>query len=146
MKAFIIVLTIVMIAVLGVGIVACTSSSSSTNPPPTDSQTFGALSKSGASVYSGKCETCHATGGTGGIGPPLWGSNANLGTYSGATVFNKDAQSMYNFIAAQMPLSAPGSLSEADYTEVLAYILIQNNYVSDSTTFNRSQLSSITWK
>jgi hypothetical protein len=45
-----------------------------------------------------------------------------------------------------MPLSAPGTLSHAEYTEVLSYILMQGGHVTPATPFVESQLSSITLK
>ena len=98
--------------------------------PATTGQTYQTLASQGGSVYSSTCSVCHGNNGQGGIGPALWGSNATLGTYKGTTLFNKNAQDMLNFISTKMPLTAPGSLSNEQYIDVLAYILIQNNLVS----------------
>ena len=69
-------------------------------------------------------------------------AGSTLGTYNGVTLFT-DAQGMLNYISKSMPLTAPGSLTSQQYTELLAYILLQGNIVSPSTVFDRSKLSSI---
>jgi mono/diheme cytochrome c family protein len=132
-----------------------TTSPSTTTPPPTtgpptttsSATTFQSLAASGQTVYSGNCALCHGAGGGGSdLGPPLWGTGATLGTYNGATLFANNAQAMFSFISAAMPLTAPGSLTQDQYLDVLAYILIQGNQVSPSTPFAQSQLSSINLK
>ena len=116
-------------------------------PTPTPSgATFQTLAAAGADVYSTNCAVCHGANGQGGVGPALWGSGATLGTYSGVTLFNNNAQDMLNFISTKMPLTAPGSLSQQQYIDVLSYILVQDNQVSPSTVFNQSQLGGITLK
>jgi mono/diheme cytochrome c family protein len=125
---------------------ACSSKSSTTITSTDSSATFQTLSTSGQVVYSASCAGCHGNNGQGGAGPALWGSGSNLGTYKGNTIFNNNAQSMLTFVSTKMPLSAPGSLTHQQYIEVLSYILVQGNQVSGSTTFNESQLSSITLK
>jgi cytochrome c oxidase subunit 2 len=120
-------------------------------PTPTPSTTapsitFQSLATAGKTIYSNNCASCHGENGEGGVGPALWGSNATLGTYSGVTLFNNDAQEMLNFISTKMPLSAPGSLSHEQYIDVLSYILVQDKQVSPSSAFDESQLGSITLK
>jgi hypothetical protein len=53
---------------------------------------------------------------------------------------------MLAFISVQMPLTDPGSLPASQYAQVLCFILLSNNYVTPSTIYNPSTLSSITWK
>ena len=72
----------------------------------------------------------------------MWGSGSTLGTYNGATLFT-DAQGMLKFMSTSMPLTAPASLTNQQYINLLAYILIQDNKVSPSTVFNESQLAGI---
>jgi alcohol dehydrogenase (cytochrome c) len=134
---------------------ACSSKSATTTTTTTNtttatstasSATFQTLSASGQGVFSASCAGCHGANGQGGAGPALWGSGATLGTYKGNTIFNSNAQDMLTFVSTKMPLSAPGSLTHQQYIEVLSNILVQGNQVSGSTTFNESQLSSITLK
>jgi hypothetical protein len=72
----------------------------------------------------------------------MWGTGATIGSYNGVTLFT-NAQGMLNYMSASMPLTAPGSLNSQQYTELLAYILLQNNKVTASTIYDSSQLSGI---
>ena len=115
-------------------------------PTPAPSETFQSLAASGKTVYSNSCAVCHGSNGGGGAGPALWGSAATLGKFAGTTLFANNAQAMLNFISTRMPLSAPGSLTHDQYLDVLSYILVQDNQVSPSTSFNENQLGGITLK
>jgi mono/diheme cytochrome c family protein len=143
-------LLICILIILPVAAAAC-SGGTSTSPASASSAaaqtvTFQSLADSGQAIYSSKCASCHGASGQGGGGPALWGSGANLGTFNGGTIFNKNARDMLNFISSKMPLTAPGTLSHDQYLNVLGYILVQGNQVAGSTTFNESQLSTINLK
>jgi mono/diheme cytochrome c family protein len=125
--------TIVVVIILLLSFAACSSSPSS--PVPSPSPTFGDLSNTGQTVYATNCGSCHSEGGA----PALWGTNANLIKYN-------TAQGLLNYIAAYMPAGSPGSLSHQDYLDVLSYLLIKNNDVISSVTFNENQLGSIMLK
>ena len=132
---------------------ACSSSpSTTTTSPPTSNQTssggtFQSLANQGLSVFSGKCATCHGTGGQGtGQGPALWGSGFIVGKYSGATLFATNAQAMLSFISSTMPFNAPGTLSHTDAINVLCYLLGQENEVTPSASFDEGQLGNIPLK
>jgi mono/diheme cytochrome c family protein len=144
------ILIFASILVLLILTAACSSNSSTTTTTSStstaSSATFQTLSASGQGVYSASCAGCHGNNGQGGAGPALWGSGATLGTYKGNTIFNNNAQDMLTFVSTKMPLAAPGSLTKQQYIELLAYILVQGNQISGSTTFIESQLSSITLK
>jgi mono/diheme cytochrome c family protein len=117
-----------------------TSTSGSTTSTATGSAaTFQSLSAAGQTVYSQSCAQCHGATGGGGRGPALWGSSAALAKYN-------TAQGLLSYTSATMPQTSPGSLTHQQYLNVLAYILLQANDVSGSTTFNESQLNSITVK
>jgi mono/diheme cytochrome c family protein len=69
----------------------------------------------GAGVYGKQCLSCHGTKLQGISGPALVGAqfaHANL-----------DVGQIYAIVSQQMPLTAPASLSKADYAAVMAYIL-----------------------
>jgi glucose dehydrogenase len=119
---------------------ATTTTATTTTPV---SGTFESLAANGKTTYDNICYVCHGTNGGGtDVGPALWGSGATLGTYDGTTLFT-DGEAMLTFISNKMPLTSPGSLSHQQYIELLAYIMIQDNLVSPTTTFNESQLSGI---
>jgi hypothetical protein len=45
-----------------------------------------------------------------------------------------------------MPATAPGSLSQQDYLDVVTYLLVQNKYVAAGTAPDASQMANITLK
>src|ERR1700757_842738 len=81
-----------------------------------------AQAKAGADVYTQSCAMCHGADMKGSAGPALLGQSfAAAG--SGSTI-----GSVFSTIAQQMPQTAPGSLSQTQYEDVMAYILQANGY------------------
>jgi cytochrome c len=75
----------------------------------------------GQNVYVNKCSECH----DGGImGPELWGRDF-LGEWDG-----KNVRSLFEAVKGTMPADAPGSLSERDALDVVAYILQENGQLA----------------
>ena len=78
----------------------------------------------GEKVYTESCATCH--------GPKLEGSSTAGPTLSGPDFTNgwKDmsAGALLNKINQDMPSNAPGTLTPAQYADVLAYLLSANTY------------------
>lgn len=74
----------------------------------------------GAKVYTQACASCHGANLKGVSAPALVGSTSSIATQSVAEV--------YAYMSQQMPMTAPGSLSEAQYTSVLAYLLQRNGH------------------
>jgi S-disulfanyl-L-cysteine oxidoreductase SoxD len=71
----------------------------------------------GQNVYVSKCSECH----DGGImGPELWGRDF-LSAWDG-----KNVRSLFDAVKGTMPADTPGSLSERDALDVVAYILQEN--------------------
>jgi mono/diheme cytochrome c family protein len=128
-----------------VGLCSCSSAApgNTTSPATTTSTangtTFGSLADSGKNVFAAKCSSCHGTNGEGGRAPAVIGSGASLGKY-------QSASQLLSKISTTMPANSPGSLSHQDYLNVLSYLLVQNNYVSNNTEFNESQLGGIPLK
>jgi alcohol dehydrogenase (cytochrome c) len=121
----------------------CSSAPSATTAPSGTSpaayggsSTFGAAADASKTVYASRCAKCHGPNGQGVTGPALAGSGANLGKYN-------TAQGLLSFMSVSMPFDAPGSLARQDYLNILSWLLVQNSYVSASTTFDPNQLNSI---
>jgi mono/diheme cytochrome c family protein len=75
--------------------------------------------KRGRTTYDTKCASCH-DGGT--MGPELWG-DPFLAQWE-----NKDVGAFFSRIQTTMPEDAPGSLSESDALDVVAYVLQTNGF------------------
>ena len=116
-----------------------TQTSTTTSTTTTTTATYQTLAAAGQTVYSSNCAGCHGNSGQGLGAPALWGSGALLAKYN-------NASALLNFISANMPKNAPGSLSHQQYINVLCYILVQGNQVTGTNAFNESQLGSITLK
>ncbi len=124
---------------------ACSSSSSPSTVSSTVTttasagQTFGQVADTGKTVFASRCSKCHGDSGQGVTAPAIIGSGANLGKYN-------TAQGLLDFIDTNMPFDAPGSLSSQEYQNVLAFLLVQNNYVTSGTAFNSNQFGNIQLK
>ena len=108
-----------------------------TSVPPTTptatgtGQTAGELANAGQSIVSGVCSECH-----GGAAPILTGPGASLGKYG-------TGQGLFDKISTTMPANAPGTLSQQQYLQVTAYLLLANNYVTANAIISRSTLAGI---
>jgi mono/diheme cytochrome c family protein len=85
-----------------------------------------AQASSGRELYRKNCASCHGNQLQGGAGAPLAGA-AFTTKWSDRTV--KD---LYTFVHQSMPMSAPGSLSDQQYSDIIAYILQRNGFPSGS--------------
>src|SRR5262245_59851530 len=78
----------------------------------------------GQDVYVSKCSECH----DGGImGPELWGRDF-LEQWDG-----KNVRALFDAVKGTMPADAPGSLSERDAVDVVAYILKENDQTAGAS-------------
>jgi len=98
--------------------------------------TAGQLATAGGSVYAQYCAVCHGEQGQGVIGPALVGPAASFSTF-------RTAQELLTFDSAMMPLSNPGSLTPQQYVEVVAWILVENGYVSMDAPMSRASFGAI---
>ena len=76
----------------------------------------------GQVVFTQNCAACHGNDLTGGVGPALIGQD-----FSSAGSKNT-VGSVFKFLSAQMPDGNGGSLSHAQYENVMAFILSKNAY------------------
>ena len=104
-----------------------------TTPPTTIGATWGELVGAGSGVF-GICASCHGEDGLGDFGPAIIGSS--LGKFD-------SAQELFDFISESMPQDAPGSLTDREYLQVLAYLLVTSNFVQPEVVFDESNLDAI---
>ena len=91
--------------------------------------------KRGRTTYDTKCASCH-DGGT--MGPELWG-DPFLTQWE-----NKYVGAFFSRIQTTMPEDAPGSLSESDVLDVVAYVLQTNGFpAGDNAIPNASALATM---
>ncbi len=150
MKSILAVLLTVAALIL---LASCSSSASTStsNPPPASStspaatttsggaSTYGQFADAGKAVFAAKCAKCHGDNGQGVTAPRLIGSGAQLGKYS-------TSQGLLNFYKVTMPFDAPGSLSSQDYTNLLAFLMVQNGYLNSSAAYDSNALLNIQLK
>jgi len=74
----------------------------------------------GAKVFESQCATCHRE--VGGVAPVLAGDRFTR-AFGDATL-----QTVFTTIKTTMPRTAPGSLSDTDYTDIVAHLLRLNSY------------------
>ena len=89
----------------------------------------------GKAVYDTKCASCH-DGGT--MGPELWG-DPFLTSWE-----NKALGDFFTRVKNTMPEDAPGSLSEKDVVDVIAYVIKTNGFAAgDKSLPNEGGLAAI---
>lgn len=91
--------------------------------------------KRGKTVYEAKCDACH-DGST--MGPQLK-NDAFLAEWE-----NKNVRELYGRILSTMPENDPGSLSENETLDILAYMLQANGFPAGPRALERaSELDSV---
>jgi len=90
----------------------------------------------GAKTYAKNCASCHGANLGGVTAPALVGRTSAIAQQSLAEV--------YEYISQQMPMTAPGTLSKAQYLSILAYILQKNGHKAGSRPLSASVASTDT--
>ena len=84
----------------------------------------------GRQAFSDNCAVCHLADLTGTNDAPALAGSPFIGAWKGRTT-----EALYNKISKTMPLGRGGSLDEATYTSIVAYILRANGATPGSTAF-----------
>ncbi len=82
----------------------------------------------GKTLYAAKCAACHGETLQGGAAGPLAGSAFAARWTSGWADSKLTVEDLDFIIRTTMPKGSPGTMSAAEYTAVLTYILQQNGY------------------
>lgn len=75
----------------------------------------------GARLYEASCQGCHGAGLTGGPGGPALSTPVFRGRWR-----TQPGDALFTFMREKMPPQAPGSLSDQDYVDVMAYLVRAN--------------------
>ena len=89
----------------------------------------------GAKVFESQCATCHRE--VGGVAPVLAGDRF-MRAFGDATL-----QTVFTTIKTTMPRTAPGSLSDPDYADIVAHLLRLNSYPDGMSELAVSDLAGI---
>jgi mono/diheme cytochrome c family protein len=85
-----------------------------------------AQAAAGGKTYAASCSKCHGANLEGVSAPALRGAGSGLAGTSVGDAFT--------FISTQMPAGNPGSLSNTEYANVVAYILSRNGHAAGPTS------------
>ena len=86
----------------------------------------------GHTAYVASCAGCHRANLAGGGDAPALGGNGFMSSFG-----NRSTKDLYKFIATSMPVGAPGSLGEEQYTNITAYLLYANGAKAGSAMFSK---------
>ena len=89
----------------------------------------------GGKVFDSQCANCHRE--IGGVAPVLAGDRF-MRAFGDATL-----QTVFTTIKTTMPRTSPGSLSDADYTDIVAHLLRANSYPDGMSELAVSDLAGI---
>lgn len=89
---------------------------------------FGDQAEAGAQAYAQHCAACHGESLQGQIAPPLSGARF-LGTWGAGEATVGD---LYMYIHDQMPPGQGGTLSDADYAAITAFLMRANRAMADA--------------
>ena len=85
----------------------------------------------GSAVYSTYCQSCHEAPGTGPrLTPAILASRLN-------------ASRLYTYNQQQMPYNAAETLSDEDYLNVTAWLLVQANLLAPNTTLSMRNMETV---
>jgi cytochrome c len=118
-------------ACLAVGVVLGGTTVAVAADPPAGSVAVytDAQATSGRQIYYQACANCHGENLAGKVGPALTGRQF----HQMVAAQKMTATLLLQFIATRMPQAKPGSLTPAQYAEIMAFILKQNGYPSGGT-------------
>jgi mono/diheme cytochrome c family protein len=92
--------------------------------------------KRGRATYDAKCGACH-DGGT--MGPELWGDPFLTGWE------NKPVGAFFTRVQTTMPEDAPGSLTEDEVLDLVAYVIQMNGFPAGEKPLQAGALAVTTW-
>ena len=110
----------------------------------------------GAALYQAQCASCHGANGEGAPGnppgPALVGREPREGFGFGSdpklvrTVGNywPEATTLFDYIKRTMPLTAAGSLTDAEVYSLTAYLLVANEILPAGATLDSAALMAVT--
>ncbi|WP_216318904.1 c-type cytochrome [Deinococcus aestuarii] len=120
---------------LTVALAGLTLAAAPTTPAYTKAQ-----ATAGAKVYAAQCAACHGTTLSNGGAPKLAGPDF-------LKKWSKNTLDDYYFIeSTTMPQTHPGSLKEAEYLNVLAYVLQQNGFKAGTKPLAAADLKTYTFQ
>jgi alcohol dehydrogenase (cytochrome c) len=109
--------------------------------PPGEALFTSAQALAGKAGYARNCASCHGPNvDDGNSAPPLRGA-AFAGKYGG-----KPASDLFTFVSTKMPLGNPGTISGAEYAQIIAWVLQQSGYATGRKEFasDAAALASVT--
>lgn len=102
--------------------------------------------KQGARVYASKCAACHGVTGTEGPHDRLVGGRTTLQTANPVRTIGSYwpyATTLYDYINRAMPFNAPQSLSSDEIYSVIAWLLFQNEIITEDAVIDAKSLPQV---
>lgn len=85
----------------------------------------------GQAVYAASCANCHGPQGEGGTGPLVIGGSKRIASYG-------DTDRLYDYVSRTMPFDEPGSLTQDEYWQVIAFLLKENDLLPEEIVLGPS--------
>ena len=94
------------------------------------------LATSGQEIFADECAVCHGQQGQGVTAPAIIGLSVGLEQYN-------TGQGLFDYVSRAMPQNTPASLTNQQYLEVVAFLLLENGYVQANAPLNMERLDQI---
>lgn len=131
--------TLLMVAAAGAVLITLRSSSRPLDAQALSTPTFTAAQATlGKDAYAQSCSSCHGRNADDGeFAPPLKGVEFRQ-RWGG-----KSLEALFTDMSTRMPTAAPGSLGDATYVQLLAYLLQENGFPAGNTPIDSQRLSTV---
>ncbi|WP_299593178.1 cytochrome c [uncultured Tateyamaria sp.] len=108
--------------------------------------TGSGTSSEGSAIWSEQCSACHGENGKGGPAGDLVGGIGSLTSLEhNKTVgsFWPYSTTLFDYVRRAMPYYAPGSLSDDEVYSIVAYLLNQNEIITDDAIMDAESLPQV---
>ncbi|HLY54705.1 MAG TPA: c-type cytochrome, partial [Stellaceae bacterium] len=124
---------------LGASLLSAVAMADAPSPPSSGVHFDAAQAAAGRTVFEQNCAACHGADLSGGDGPPLAGAAFQRHWANG----RHKVDDLHFMVSEMMPLQAPHSLTDEQYTDLVAFILSRNGLAASDKPLDAAGLQAV---